>query len=309
LSVLIPERAHPDLLRECLANVETACGEVAEPCEVIVVVNGSPRSMYEDLVHRYKQVRWIFSDAPLWFCGAIERGLRTARHDWVYLLNNDMTVDAHAFRALLPLRAPQVFGIASQVYFRDPKLPREETGWTTCRVAANGMIEILDELAADDAVIRGTFYPGGGASLFQRGLLAKLARHSGVYAPFYWEDVEWGTCAWRLGYESLYCPSSKVWHRHRQTNLTLFSDLEIDRIFERNRFIFHLRNGEPPESFRRFVKLFDSLDEVSLEEIVSGRRMFAIVSGRLRNGCRRWHDVSLESTWRSVHHSVEEMAS
>ena len=32
--------------------------------------------------------------------------------------------------ALLPWRAPHVFGIASQIYFRDAKKRREETGWT-----------------------------------------------------------------------------------------------------------------------------------------------------------------------------------
>lgn len=304
LSVLIPERSQPDLLGECLASVDAACAEVSEPCEVIVVVNGSPRLHYDDLVRRYQRVRWIFSESPLWFNGAIQRGLRATGHDWVYLLNNDMIVDPQAFSSLLSWRAPHVFGIASQIYFHDPKLRREETGWTICRRASEGMIEILDEIANDDATIRSTFYPGGGASLFRRSLLAQLAGHTSVYAPFYWEDVEWGACAWRLGYESLYCPLSKVWHRHRQTNLKFFSEWEIDRILERNRYIFHLRNGPCPESFTRLVELLAMLDPNSLEEIVTGRRLFEIVSGRLRNRSRCFRDVPLETTWQCTYKDV-----
>jgi GT2 family glycosyltransferase len=301
LSVLIPERGRPDLLSECLASVDAARDQVAEPCEVIVVVNGSPRLQYDDLVYRYPRVRWIFSEAPLWFNGAVRRGLRAARYDWVYLLNNDIIVDPQAFSSLLPLRAPHVFGIASQIYFQDPGLPREETGWTACHMASDGMIEILDEVASDDATVRSAFYPGGGASLFRRKLLAQLAGRTSAYAPFYWEDVEWGTCAWRLGYESLYCPSSKVWHRHRQTNLKFFSELEIDRILERNRFIFHFRNGRCPDSFTRLVEMLARLDQDSLDEIVTKWRLFAIALGRLRNRSRYFRDVPLESTWQRLH--------
>lgn len=304
LSILIPERASPELLGQCLASVDAACGMIAEPCEVIVVVNGSPQSLYRELIDRHKRVRWIFSDAPLWFGGAVQRGLAAARYDWVYLLNNDMVLDALAFSALLPWRAPQVFGIASQIYFQDPAKRREETGWTVCRLM-DGMIEILDDVANDDSTVRGTFYPGGGASLFRRDLLAPLAQQTSIYAPFYWEDVEWGTCAWRLGYESLYCPASRAWHGHRKTNRKFFSEPEIDRILDRNRLIFHLRNGPCPPSFEQFRRLLTRPDEDSLAEILTGKRIFEIVSGRLRNCSSRFRDLPLESTSQRLYGSTE----
>jgi GT2 family glycosyltransferase len=303
MSILIPERANPDLLSECLASVNAACRMVDEPCEVIVVVNGSPQSLYRELVDQHKPVRWIFSEAPLWFGGAVQRGLEAARYDWVYLLNNDMVLDALAFSSLLPWRAPHVFGIASQIYFQDPEKRREETGWTVCR-QMDGMIEILDDVANDDSTVRGTFYPGGGASLFRRDLLARLARQTSVYAPFYWEDVEWGTCAWRLGYESLYCPASKAWHGHRQTNRKFFSEPEIERILNRNRFIFHLRNGPCSRSFKQFRELLAQPGEASLAEILTGQRVFEIAYGRLRNRSRRFRDLPLDSTSQRIYGST-----
>lgn len=308
LSVLIPERANPLLLRECLASVDAACRQVAEPCQVIVVVNGSARSLYEQLLREHPQVRWIFSPEPLWYGGAVRRGLRAAHYDWVYLLNNDMVLDPSAFSSLLPWRSPRVFGIASQIYFRDPQRRREETGWTVCH-QRDGMIEIRDDVAGDDCTVRGTFYPGGGASLFRRDLLAHMAKHTSVYAPFYWEDVEWGTCAWRLGYESLYCPFSKAWHWHRQTNLKFFSGSEIDRILNRNRFIYHLRNGPPAASLEEFQALLAKPDEASLAEILTHRRILEIVTGRLRN-CSCWFsDPPLENTWQRLYTSIEKVAS
>jgi GT2 family glycosyltransferase len=271
-------------------------------------VNGSPRSAYGDLIHRHQRVRWIFCEAPLWFGGAVRRGLRAARYDWVYLLNNDMVLEASALSSLLPWRAPHVFGIASQIYFRDPSRRREETGWTVCH-QKDGVIEIMDDVASDDSIVRGTFYPGGGASLFRRNLLVQMVRHTSVYAPFYWEDVEWGTCAWRLGYESLYCPLSKAWHGHRQTNRKFFSELEIDRILNRNRFIFHLRNGPTPASFVEFRELLARADEDSLAEILTKQRIVEIAGGRLRNCSCCFRDLPLENTWQRLYGSIEKAVS
>src|SRR5579871_5423826 len=120
ISVIIPERANPGVLAECLEKVSTACRELSEPSEILVIASGTAPAQYQPLHERYPQVRWFFSRAPLWYSGAIRRGLAAARHDWVYLLNSDMLLDAQALESLLPWRAPRVFSIASQVFFRDP---------------------------------------------------------------------------------------------------------------------------------------------------------------------------------------------
>jgi GT2 family glycosyltransferase len=296
ISVIIPERANPVLLQECLRSLGVACAQLPEPFEVIVVVNGSPESLYRDLVRSEDSVRWMFFRRPLWFSGAIRRGLKAARYDWVYLLNNDMVLDSGALRSLLKWRSSNVFAIASQIYLKDPQRRREETGWTVYR-EADGPIEILDEVPDDDVTVRGTFYAGGGASLFRRRLLAEFIPDSSAYHPFYWEDVEWGTRAWRCGYEVLYCPASKAWHGHRQTNRKFFSEPEIDRILARNRFVFHFRNGPCPESFRAFEDTLGRLDEKSLREILTPRRMSQIASGRFRNSFLPLRHASLEYTW------------
>ena len=296
VSVVIPERGNPDLLKECLERVMIACRRLSEPSEVIVVVNGSPASLYRSLVTAYNQVRWLFSSNPLWYCGAVRRGIEAARYDWVYLLNNDMILDASALESIVKWRSPHVFAIASQVFFRDPGKRREETGWTMFR-ATDGPIEILDEVPEDDSSVRGTFYAGGGASLFRRDLLRQLVCGSSVYVPFYWEDVEWGARTWRLGYENLYCPASKAWHGHRMTNRLFFPEAEIDRVLVRNRFVFHLRNSLSARSFAHFLRTLDRLDEKSLAEILTLRRMVRIASGHFRSCCLPLDHTALDGVW------------
>ena len=296
ISIIIPERENPALLRECLRSVRAARARVEEPVEVIVVVSGSPEAAYSDLVREDDSVRWLFSPKPLWFSGAVRLGLRAARHGWVYLLNNDMVADSSALCSLLPWRAPNVFAIASQIHFKDAHKRREETGWTRFRRGA-GPMEIEDAIPDDGATIRGNFYAGGGASLFQRDLLRKMARSSSVYDPFYWEDVEWGTRAWRRGYQTLFCPASQVWHEHRATNRKFFEEAEINRIQKRNRVVYHLRNHLGEGSIGEAREIRDLLDPRTLREILRPSRALAIVGGRIGSCFLPLRDVPLEYTW------------
>ena len=296
ISIVIPERSNPELLGACLESLRTACSPLTEPYEVIVVASGSAPALYESLMRDADSTRWTFSRRALRFSGAVRKGLAAARYDWVYLLNNDMVLDPAALASLLPLRSPKVFAVASQIYFQDPSKRREETGWTAF-TADGGPIEILDQLPEDDSTVRGTFYAGGGASLFRRDLLARFSDDSAVYDPFYWEDVEWGARAWWSGYEVLFCPASKVWHAHRATNRLFFPEREIDRIQQRNRLVFHLRNGPAIGSLAEFDRTIAPFHWRSILEVLSPIRFARIIRGRWRNRKLSAGVLTLEYTW------------
>jgi len=269
ISVVIPERNNQEMLRRCLHSVRAACACVTEPTQVIVVVSEARPDMYEDLTEEF-QVQWIFESEPLWFIEAVSLGVGAAKYGWVYLLNSDMVVDTAALVEVAKWRSASVFAIASQIYFQDSTRRREETGFTEIRNAGD-LIEIADMTPCDDEGVRTHAYAGGGSSLFQRDLLASFLDGTKVYAPFYWEDVEWGVLAWRHGYEVLFCPRSKVWHAHRSTNLKFFSREEIDRIFMRNRLRFQLRTALPPNALRTVFGTIARLDARSFREMVNVR--------------------------------------
>src|SRR6185295_1429134 len=119
VTVIIPERAAPEMLARALASVTVALAGIDEPRQIIVVANGAPIAAYRDVAARFPDVEWIHVDAPLGFASAIELGLRRARYGGTYLMNNDMT-----------LRSPDVFALASQIFQQDASGRREETGFT-----------------------------------------------------------------------------------------------------------------------------------------------------------------------------------
>jgi GT2 family glycosyltransferase len=242
ISVIIPERDTPDLLERALDHLQPALANIAEPSEVIVVVNGASPDRYSDLMARFPAMNWQLHARPLGFSGALAQGLAAARFGGVYLHNSDMTIEQDALIQLLPWRTPQVFAIASQIFFDDPKKRREETGWGDMRMVGAGRSEMFERMPEDNGLVRSGLYASGGSSLFDAALLRRFSALTQGYAPFYYEDADWGAQAWRNGLEVLFQPNSIAWHRHRGTISRLYSPAEIERIVSRNAILFDLRN-------------------------------------------------------------------
>jgi GT2 family glycosyltransferase/MoaA/NifB/PqqE/SkfB family radical SAM enzyme len=303
LSIIVPERANAAMLRETLEHAERAACATGEPFELIVVVNGSPAADYHELAERFPAVRWRYFAEPLGFANAIGHGLREARFDGVYLLNSDMLLEDDALAALLPWRAPNVFAISSQIFFVDQDRRREETGWSDFAFE-RGAVRMFEAEPSGDGAVRGTLYPGGGSSLFRRQYFERLQNRPDPYAPFYWEDAEWGVRAWREGYEVLFCPGSRAHHHHRATISRFYSPPEIDRIFARNGMQFQLRNmlaETDPGAFLKTVRDPDRCPDLTRRELTSVRNSLALIAAQWRQGRAPCRDAPLRSIRRKYY--------
>jgi len=280
LSILIPERDNLAELSECLASVRRAAARWTEPLEVIVVVNGSPAAAYRELQEYYPGTRWDFHKSALEFSKAIAIGLRMARFNWVYLLNNDVALDPGALEALAPCRDGSVFAIASQVMLKDETRFREETNWTALFLE-NGLATIHDLIPESEDTVEG-LYAGGGASLFQKNLLRSLLDRT-AYEPFYWEDVEWGWRARKLGYRVAFCANSIARHRQRSTIARHYSEEEVEAMIARNRLLFQLRNFTTAGSVTRVIEEICKSPSAVAETFLDWRVAARIAKGRLWN--------------------------
>jgi GT2 family glycosyltransferase/glycosyltransferase involved in cell wall biosynthesis len=240
VSIVIPERDAPALLADALDSLHAALARVREPSQTIVVVNGAPLALYDALRARFPAVQWIHHAQPLGFSEAIAAGLRHARHAWTYLMNNDVTLAPDALAAVLDARAPDVFAIGSRIHQRSASGRQEETGFVDWHVTADGLHPFHAE-PADDAV-RPQLAASGGAALFRTAPLQRYVAAARVYAPFYYEDLEWGARAWQDGWRVLFCGASHVHHVHRATTARFYAPAELDAIVERNRRLFELRH-------------------------------------------------------------------
>ena len=280
ISVVIPERGGIEMLAQCLAQLMVALEQITEPSEVIVVVNGCEIGDYARLQETFPFVRWIHEERPLGFTTAVLHGLRETRFGAVYLLNNDMLLERGALASLMPWRLPHIFAISSQIFFQEVGRRREETGWTFMTVV-NGMPCPRHE-APTSTMVRGSVYAGAGSALYNADLLKQLLPGSRPFDPFYWEDADMSVRAWRLGYEVLFCPASVAWHRHRATVTRYYSAGKVERIFERNRWLFKLRNFCPPAGILDLLYDAKNLGRKTLDEVSTWTNCWHLLGARIR---------------------------
>ena len=93
-----------------------------------------------------------------------------------------------------------------------------------------------------------------------------------------------------MGYEVLFCPSSEAAHVHRATISKHYAATEIERIFERNRCLFQLRNATHAGAKRRLMRRIAALDWRSFWEILRPGAVASTLAARLRNHFRWRND-------------------
>src|SRR5438093_599605 len=242
LSVIIPERDAPQMLLQALQSLSDALAAVDEPRQVIVVANGAPRETYAEIMARFPAVELVHRRGALGFSAAIRLGLRRARYDWAFLMNNDITLDRDTLRQLARCRDADVFAVAAQIMQESTSGRREETGFTDWYADETG-VRVFHADPGGEAAVRDHLCASGGAALFRARLLRRYVRDSRCYDPFYWEDVEWGVRAWQDGWRVRFCGAARVWHRRRATTARFYAEPELARIVERNRILFDARNA------------------------------------------------------------------
>jgi GT2 family glycosyltransferase len=293
ISAIVPERGTPDLLTETLAALELALAAVAEPQQVIVVVNGAPQADYANLQQRWPGYDWQFHAEALGYNGAIEAGLAAARHGWSYLLNSDMRLAPDALARLLPYRYDHVFAITSQIFFTDPDRRREETGWSDFHANVEHA-EVYERDPGSMRVARGNLYPGGGSSLCRTAELRRYVADSRDYSPFYWEDADWGIRAWSEGWELVFCPVSHAHHHHRGTVRRYFDADEVARVISRNELLFDLRHRWTRRHPLRSLQRLSRIDAVSRRELRGIGLAVRAFRSRLATERARHHGLRFE---------------
>ncbi|QOY91829.1 glycosyltransferase [Paludibaculum fermentans] len=295
LTVVIPERGNPAGLAECLRSVGIAASLLSEPVQAVVVVNGTPPEAYAQLRSQAPEAQWLFHRRPLGFSRAVFAGLRAARHAWVYLLNSDAILEPEALAAAAAHRDANTFAIASQIILGDATRFREETNW--CDISDdNGLVALADRIPHSAATVEG-FYAGGGASLFQRRVLLDLLDFES-YPDFYWEDVEWGWRARKLGYRILFSPDSIVHHEQGVTVKRYFTRDQIEAMWLRNQALFQLRNWVTAGTLEGVLDLLARAPEDVARSFTSPRMKWRIARGRWWSHRTALSDEEVLGSWR-----------
>jgi hypothetical protein len=200
----------------CLQSLERVeCPDLG----VVCVDNGSTDGSQQAVREAFPQVTLIEAGANLGYAGGNNLGLRYALDagaDWMMLVNNDATVAPDVVAGFeRAVRAyPRAGILAGKVYFAD----RPQTIW----FAGQRVGELLGYsgrprgYGRDDGPRYSRIAPTGRAVGALMAVSREMVEAVGLLDEdlfAYVEDVDWALRARAAGYETVFAPDARAWHR------------------------------------------------------------------------------------------------
>ncbi len=238
----------------------------------LIIVDDAPDPLLQEAVKDlWPDARYLRNRQNLGFGLSVNRGVRQAGSDFVLLLNSDVVLtDSKILDAHSTLRNdPNLFAVSFAQTEKDGRTVGANRGYFR-----DGLFHHSPKDCRQACPI---LWPEGGSALVNKKLFLKLGGYSGLFAPFYWEDVDLGYRAWKSGYGTLFNPDIKVIHHHESTIGKYFPKNFIRSIAYRNQFLFFWQNVTDKnlltEHFRR-------LPGIILGNLMKGN--FPLISGFCR---------------------------
>lgn len=218
------------------------------PLEVIVVDNASRDDEATIIEHRYPQVRVIRSNKNLGFAGGNNLGIRAAKGQFLFFVNND-TVFFREGKVKVNLQALvnrfasscKIGAICPKIRFFWDDAPIQFAGYTPLSsiTMRNSAIGYDEQDHGQYNIAHPTPYAHGAAMMVKREVIAQVGMMPECYFLYY-EELDWSMMIRRAGYEIWYDPAVTVFHKEsRATGQS--SPLRMYYI-TRNRLLFVKRN-------------------------------------------------------------------
>lgn len=221
---------------------------------VLIVDNGSSDESEKIIRDRFPDIPLVQTGKNLGFAGGNNVGIRHVlkqRVEYIWLLNNDTTVDRHALAALvggLQQDAKAGIAVSKIYYFSSPDIIWFAGGiWSPARhFAAHRGLNEKD--TGQYAVATETDFATGCSLLFKSKLVSEIGYLKEDYF-LYWEDMDWCLSARESGWKILYVPASVIWHKV-STSVENNSSAQFYYYF-RSGLLFYSRHA--PKSLFRFA--------------------------------------------------------
>ena len=241
----------PDTL-ECLDSVYAS----QDPSySVYVADNASTDSSLSAIQAAYPQATYLEMKENLGFAEGNNRGIRRAMADgaeYLFLLNNDAVVakDTLAVFRQAAKRHPKAGAIGSAIYYYDDPatLWFSKTQWLKREGVHVSASRNLDQPAPTSFV--------SGCALFIRGSVVKTV---GLMDPRFFlnfEEIDWCYQMRRCGFESLYVPGARVWHKVTKSFIGGKQGTMWWYFYGRNQLLWMEKNLSKQECLRLILQIF-----------------------------------------------------
>ncbi|MDE3144835.1 MAG: glycosyltransferase family 2 protein, partial [Bacteroidota bacterium] len=253
VSIITVNFNHSHITEELLNSVAKENQYAA--IEIIVVDNGSKINPVPEWKEKYPQVVFIRSEKNLGFAGGNNVGIRAAKGDYLFLVNNDTeftnglietlvaTLDAH----------PEVGMISPKIRYYDQPETLQYVGYTemnyfTARNKQPGQFE--KDNGQYDNIVAKTGFAHGAAMMVKREAIDKAGMMAENFFLYY-EEMDWCDHIKHAGYKIWVNTNALIYHKE---SVSVGKKSALKEYFmNRNRILFIRRNAS---FFKRWIFYF-----------------------------------------------------
>jgi GT2 family glycosyltransferase len=213
--------------------------------EIIVIDNGSETDPTPLWRTKYPGVIFIRSESNLGFAGGNNLGIRQAKGDYLFFVNNDTEFTPGLIEKLTGVLDvhPEAGMISPKIKYFNDKDVIQYAGYTplnyyTCRNSCIGLRE-KDE-GQYDHITAPTAYCHGSAMMVKKEAIEKGGLMNENFFLYY-EELDWAEHIKRAGYQAWVCTEALIYHKE---SVSVGKKSRLKEYFmNRNRILFMRRNA------------------------------------------------------------------
>ncbi|HVS96513.1 MAG TPA: glycosyltransferase family 2 protein [Puia sp.] len=224
--------------------------------EVIVVDNGSREDPTPVFKAIYPDVKVILNGRNLGFTGGNNVGIRAAKGDFLFIVNNDTEVTPGLLEGLLEIfdQYPDAGIVSPKFHYFFHKGTIEYAGYNTVNIftGRNGMIGCREKDEGQYNEVKVTNYAHGGGMMVPRRVVEEVG---GLPEDFfiYYEEFDWCEQIKRKGYKVYYQPKSLIYHKE---SMTTGKASPFKTFYNTKNRIYYMRRNAPRASLLVFYAYF-----------------------------------------------------
>lgn len=242
LTVIIPNYNGKHFLKNCFDSLKNQ----DYSHEVIIVDNGSRDGSVEFVKENYPEFTVIENQNNLGFSKAVNQGIKASKTDYVFLLNNDVELEAGCMDNLVKCiqEDEDIFAVASKMVQHQDRDRLDDAGdeytilgWTK-KVGEGEPHNRYDSS-------REIFSACAGAALYRRDIFEEIGYFDENFFA-YMEDVDISYRARIHGFKCIFCPGAVVYHHGSATSGSRYNEFKI-RLAARNNVYVPYKNMPWPQ--------------------------------------------------------------
>lgn len=257
VSVIIVAGGSKEYLKSCLDSV---IKQTYEKKEIAVIDNSLDPDFSREFSKAYQGVRFLPSQSNLFYCEALNKGIESAKGEFILCLNDDVSLDRGFVKeALAGFSLSEKVGMVSGKILRCDGKTIDSAGLflSVFRSANETGYGITDNANFDKK--RYIFGVNGAVAFYRRQMLEEIKIDSEYFDRdfrFFYEDLDVAWRAQNLGWKGFYIPTAISYHvrggtarqpgsiNRRFARRFLGEELHFDLV--KNRYLAIIKNESVP---------------------------------------------------------------